>query len=220
MNLQALSAATGVTVPSIKYYLREGLLHPGVKKNATTAVYDDTYRARLDLIQALRQIVGTPVGEIRRLTTLIDAPAPVIYIMSAAQALGAAAVFPGDDDEPGQPAQELVAHLLRDRGWPDRASAARRGVEKLLTEMAAGATCPPSTTWRTSPGSSTSSAPSTSEPPSRRVPATGRVTSTAWRCASPSGPTAIRGCSWRCCSWGTPPTASAATIRRPSLRCG
>ena len=137
MKLQALSAATGVTVPSIKYYLREGLLHPGVKKNATTAVYDDTHRARLDLIQALRQIVGTPVGEIRRLTTLIDAPAPVIDIMSAAQALGAAAVFPGDDDEPGQPAQELVAHLLRDRGWPDRASAARRGVEKLLTEMAA-----------------------------------------------------------------------------------
>lgn len=137
MNLQALSAATGVTVPSIKYCLREGLLHPGVKKNATTAVYDDTHRARLDLIQALRQIVGTPVGEIRRLTTLIDAPVPVIDIMSAAQALGAAAVFPGDDDETGQPAQELVAHLLRDRGWPDRASAARRGVEKLLTEMAA-----------------------------------------------------------------------------------
>lgn len=76
MNLQALSAATGVTVPSIKYCLREGLLHPGVKKNATTAVYDDTHRARLDLIQALRQIVGTPVGEIRRLTTLIDAPRP------------------------------------------------------------------------------------------------------------------------------------------------
>jgi DNA-binding transcriptional MerR regulator len=65
VKLQALSAATGVTVPSIKYYLREGLVHPGVKKNATTAVYDDTHRARLDLIQALRQIVGTPVGEIR-----------------------------------------------------------------------------------------------------------------------------------------------------------
>ncbi|MDO5512369.1 MerR family transcriptional regulator [Corynebacterium sp.] len=134
MKLQELSAVTGVTVASIKYYLREGVLHPGAKKNATTAVYDDTHRARLDLIQALRQIVGAPVGEIRRLTALIDTPAPAIDIMSAAQALGAGAQPPGE--EPPDAARELVGELMSQQGWPDRPSAARRAVESLVAEMA------------------------------------------------------------------------------------
>lgn len=105
MKLSELSATTGVSTASIKFYLREGLLHPGHKKNATTAVYDESHCARLDL-------------------------------MSTAQALGAGALIPDGDAQVGESERALVRHLLDTRAWPDRDSEARRGVEKLLAQMA------------------------------------------------------------------------------------
>ncbi len=42
MKLQELAARSETPVTTIKYYLRERLLDPGVKRNATTASYDQT----------------------------------------------------------------------------------------------------------------------------------------------------------------------------------
>ena len=38
MRISALAQATGLPVATVKYYLREGLLHPGVATSATQAV--------------------------------------------------------------------------------------------------------------------------------------------------------------------------------------
>ena len=40
MRISALSEATGVPVPTLKFYLREGLLHPGEATSRTRAEYD------------------------------------------------------------------------------------------------------------------------------------------------------------------------------------
>lgn len=42
MKLQELAARSETPVTTIKYYLRERLLDPGVKRDATTASYDQT----------------------------------------------------------------------------------------------------------------------------------------------------------------------------------
>lgn len=54
MKLGELAAATDTSTATIKYYIREGLLPPGAKKNQTTSVYGPAHRERLELISALR----------------------------------------------------------------------------------------------------------------------------------------------------------------------
>lgn len=88
MKLNALASATGTSAASIKYYLRLGLLRPGQKKNATTAVYDDTHVERLELITALRRIVGLSIAQITELVALIDDPAVgILTVMETAQVM-------------------------------------------------------------------------------------------------------------------------------------
>ncbi|WP_295625562.1 MerR family transcriptional regulator [uncultured Corynebacterium sp.] len=138
MKLGQLAAATDVSTASIKYYLREGLLQPGAKKNATTAVYDDAHVARLELIQALRRILGAPITRIAALTALIDDPAtPTIDVLNEAQNIGTDGLFPPSAAPAGPSEKELVAELIAHCDWPDRPTRARATVERLLTEMAA-----------------------------------------------------------------------------------
>lgn len=116
MRLKDLAETTGTSPASIKYYLREGLLRPGRRINATLAEYDDSHVARLHLITALRQIVGAPIEEIRSLVAMLDAPEVDLYsAFGRAQLLGLG--LPGDhrpsvDEEP-----EHVTRLVEARGW-------------------------------------------------------------------------------------------------------
>ncbi|HEX5533122.1 MAG TPA: MerR family transcriptional regulator [Actinomycetales bacterium] len=65
MRISGLSAATGVPVATIKYYLREGLLHQGERTGATQALYDESHVARLRLIRALLTVGGLSVAAVR-----------------------------------------------------------------------------------------------------------------------------------------------------------
>ena len=42
MRISALATAADLPLATVKYYLREGLLHPGAATSATQASYDDT----------------------------------------------------------------------------------------------------------------------------------------------------------------------------------
>ena len=53
MELSELSSHTEIPVATIKFYLRENLLHEGVRTAATQAQYDQSHVARLRLIRAL-----------------------------------------------------------------------------------------------------------------------------------------------------------------------
>lgn len=88
MKLQDLARRTDTSAASIKYYLRVGLLPAGRKKNATTAVYGEEHVERLELIGALRRILGAPIADIARLTALIDDPeVGILTVMETAQVL-------------------------------------------------------------------------------------------------------------------------------------
>ena len=76
MRISQLSVETAVPVATIKYYLREGLMHEGVLSSATQASYDDSHARRLRLIRALLGGAGLSVADARELLGGLDAPPP------------------------------------------------------------------------------------------------------------------------------------------------
>jgi DNA-binding transcriptional MerR regulator len=74
MRMSEPSQATGVSVPTLKYYLREGLLHAGESLGATRAAYDDTHVARVRLVRALVTGAGLSVAAAKRVTAALDDP--------------------------------------------------------------------------------------------------------------------------------------------------
>ena len=73
MRISELSAQTGVTVPTIKYYLREGLLPEGERSSATQAAYGEKHVERLRVIRALLD-AGVSIAETRRVLGALDDP--------------------------------------------------------------------------------------------------------------------------------------------------
>ena len=69
---------SGLPVPTIKYYLREGLLHPGEAVGATRARYDDSHVRRLRLVRALTEVAGMRLEDVRRVLVAIDDPSLVL----------------------------------------------------------------------------------------------------------------------------------------------
>lgn len=64
MKMRELSNTTSVPVPTIKYYIREGLLPPGRALGANQSEYDESHVHRLSLIRALREVGGLGVATI------------------------------------------------------------------------------------------------------------------------------------------------------------
>ncbi len=94
MRISELSAQTGVTVPTIKYYLREGLLPEGERSAPTQAAYGEKHVERLRVIRALLD-AGVSIAETRRVLAALDDPPESPHLL-----LGAAhgAITPPMDD--------------------------------------------------------------------------------------------------------------------------
>lgn len=111
MKISALSEATGVSVATIKFYRRAGLLLPGERTSATQARYDQSHVARLRLVRALIDVAGLSVAATRQVLECLDAPTLHDALGAAQQALPPA-VDPADRLDLA-PAREVVAA----RGW-------------------------------------------------------------------------------------------------------
>ena len=111
MRISTLSEATGVSVATIKFYLREGLLFPGERTSATQARYDERHVARLRLVRALIDVAGLSVAATRQVVDSLDAPTLHDALGYAQHALPPA-VDP-DEELDLQPARDVVAA----RGW-------------------------------------------------------------------------------------------------------
>ncbi|TDD11398.1 MerR family transcriptional regulator [Nonomuraea deserti] len=117
MRISELSARCGVAIPTIKYYLREGMLHQGVQTAATRAEYDESHLRRLRLIRALLDVGRLSVSSIKKVVAAVDDESLPIHEM-----LGIAhyALSPGAQPEPGedwQQARAEVDRLVEELGW-------------------------------------------------------------------------------------------------------
>ncbi|SFR28870.1 MerR HTH family regulatory protein [Lentzea waywayandensis] len=59
-------------MPTIKYYLREGLLPAGVLTSPNQAHYDDEHLRRLRLVRALADVGGLSIASVREVLAAID----------------------------------------------------------------------------------------------------------------------------------------------------
>jgi len=73
MRIGELSTATGIPVPTIKYYLREGLLAPGELTSPNQASYGEAHIRRLRLIRALVDLAQVPVAQVKEIVASLDA---------------------------------------------------------------------------------------------------------------------------------------------------
>lgn len=106
MHMSDLAVASGVAVPTIKYYLREGLVAPGARVSATRARYDQSHVRRLRLIRALVESVGLPLERVRQVVTAVDNP-PGDLVDLLGDVIG------GDESRQTPRADAVVADL----GW-------------------------------------------------------------------------------------------------------
>ncbi|MER5863110.1 MerR family transcriptional regulator [Kitasatospora sp. NPDC002040] len=122
MRLSDLSEQSQVSIATIKYYLREGLLPPGHLVNTTQADYDESHLRRLRLVRAMVQVGRIPVATVREVLTQVDDES-----LSRTIRLGAAlwALPRPAEPEPEDPAvlaarREVDLTLAR-IGWNDAA---------------------------------------------------------------------------------------------------
>ncbi|MDS1269534.1 MerR family transcriptional regulator [Lipingzhangella sp. LS1_29] len=73
MRISELSRRSEVPIPTIKYYLRQGLLPPGQSTGRTQAVYGEDHLRRLRLIRALVNVAGLSVAATREVLAAVDA---------------------------------------------------------------------------------------------------------------------------------------------------
>lgn len=130
MLLKELSAATGVSAASIKFYLRESLLQRGDEIHPTRAEYSARHIERLELIAGLRKVVGLRLDQIRVLVGLIEDPGiSRLELLGRTQAMVLGAATGSVPDHP------VVAELLEARDWPDSPSDARTLLNQTLSDM-------------------------------------------------------------------------------------
>ena len=65
MRLSELADRSGTSIPTIKYYIREGLLPPGRTTSPRQAEYDDAHLGRLRLVRALVDVGGLSLAAVR-----------------------------------------------------------------------------------------------------------------------------------------------------------
>ncbi|TDW80903.1 MerR family transcriptional regulator [Kribbella sp. VKM Ac-2566] len=118
MRIGELSKATDVPVPTIKYYLREGLLPAGELSSPNQASYGDTHVRRLRLIRALIELAQAPVATVKEILESLDADAEPLHeqIGRAHRALTPTRRLSATDDARAA-ATTQVTDLIADRGW-------------------------------------------------------------------------------------------------------
>jgi DNA-binding transcriptional MerR regulator len=107
-----------VAVPTIKYYLREGLLPPGVATAANQADYTEEHVRRLRLIRALIDVGGVSVAGAREVVAaLAAADKEPLDLLGDAQAAIAPRHRPGRETPEWHAARERVVALVVAKGW-------------------------------------------------------------------------------------------------------
>jgi DNA-binding transcriptional MerR regulator len=128
---------TGVTTSTMKYYLREGLVHGGerVERNQTT--YDETHVHRVKLVRALIETGGLSIAATKHVLSTLDSDdTSLAHTFEAAQhalGVGGASAAP-----PGEDARRRITRLAAGHGWKTTAEnpgfeVAARAIEAFST---------------------------------------------------------------------------------------
>lgn len=138
IKMGELSKRTGLSIPTIKYYLREGLLEHGHRTDINQATYDESHVERLRLIRALSKVAGLPLASVREVVGVLDSESSVVDALTVTQdALVRKAGGAADSAAATDPAAEaLLAQVIEARGWHHhRDSPAHQAAVRALSEL-------------------------------------------------------------------------------------
>jgi DNA-binding transcriptional MerR regulator len=118
MRIAELSSRSGVPIPTIKYYLREGLLSPGERTSPNQARYTEGHVQRLRLIRALVDVGHLSIAATRDVLASIDAPGATLHdrLGKAQYAVTPTLETDVDDVSLALAAREVEGFATR-RGW-------------------------------------------------------------------------------------------------------
>jgi DNA-binding transcriptional MerR regulator len=118
MRIAELSRRSGVAVPTIKYYVREGLVQPGELTSPNQAQYGEDHLRRLRLIRALVEVGDLSIAETRDVLASIDSPGKTLHeTLGKAQNAVTPSLEQEVDDRSWALASQQVEELVRRRGW-------------------------------------------------------------------------------------------------------
>jgi len=72
VKISELSARTGVSIPTLKFYLREGLLAQGQLSSPNQADYGEHHVRQAALIRALRDVAGLSIAKVRGIVEALE----------------------------------------------------------------------------------------------------------------------------------------------------
>jgi DNA-binding transcriptional MerR regulator len=138
VRMAELSGRTGVPIPTIKFYLREGLLPPGERTSPNQAQYGEEHARRLRLIRALLDVGGLSIVTARTVIGHLDAldadsPETLGKVQYAVARRRERAAEP---DEAWLAAERQVADLLARHGWTVRGdNPARTSLAEVIATL-------------------------------------------------------------------------------------
>jgi DNA-binding transcriptional MerR regulator len=129
VRLSELAEQSDTSIPTIKFYLREGLLPPGRASSSRHADYDGSHLERLRLVRALVDVGGLPLAAVRAVLEAMSGPDGVDEAVGIAHG----ALSPKPSVEAPFQRAEQTTDLL---GWHiDRSSTAMGQLESALTAL-------------------------------------------------------------------------------------
>ncbi|MBM7415486.1 MULTISPECIES: MerR family transcriptional regulator [Nocardiaceae] len=137
MRVSELSTRSAVPISSIKYYLREGLLHSGVRTATNQAEYGESHVRRLGLIRSMIEIGELPLARVRAVLAAVDDDTVTLHDAFGAVMHGLDDLPDAHDTDPDLAAahHEVIAWMT-DRHWHiDPAAPAHHRLAELITTM-------------------------------------------------------------------------------------
>lgn len=135
MRMAELAKRSGLSVATIKFYLREGLLPTGRRSSVNQAEYDEAHLERLRMIRALAKVAGLPLASIREVVGVVDGGGSPVDAMAATQDALAGEV---DPERTEAESEEALDRIIAERGWRcEKASPAYGAAAAALAELEA-----------------------------------------------------------------------------------
>jgi DNA-binding transcriptional MerR regulator len=135
VRIAELSRQSGVSVGTIKYYVREGLISPGELTSPNQAQYDDGHLRRLKLVRALVEVGELSIAETRDVLASMDSPGKTLHETLGKAHRAVTPSLPREVDEASWAiASRQVEELVGRRGWQVEADTP---AWRLLTQVLA-----------------------------------------------------------------------------------
>ena len=136
MRMAELARRSELSVPTIKYYLREGLLQQGRRTSVNQAVYSDAHLKRLHLVRALTAVAGLPLSKVREVVEAVSGEPTGIDAMAVTQDVLLGDGAQEEATHADVKTSEVLDRVIAERGWRcERTSPAYRAAVNAVDEL-------------------------------------------------------------------------------------